>query len=251
MRGFWVDEKLESGNWDSPIFKPIYQYFKNMEKEFILHANQIVSLTNVGKDFIVDSFNISPDKVKVIPTSVDFSHFKRLNTSERENIRRDLGILNNDHVFIYSGSLGGNYPVDDLMKYYKVLSKNYDNSKLLVISKQHRLIPDSKGIIKMEVEHNEMPKYLSAADTGIIFYKKGFSNIGRCPTKFAEYIACGLDVEYPVNYGDLGSFRRSNMIKKYFALSTGMNTYHSLYKSLMDESMQEDPQDLKLVEVEK
>ncbi|MCH8234426.1 MAG: glycosyltransferase [Bacteroidetes bacterium] len=216
MRGFWVDEKLESGNWDSPIFKPIYQYFKNMEKEFIRHADQIVSLTNVGKDFLVDSFNISPSKVKVIPTCVDFSHFKRLNTSERENIRKELGFLNNDHVFIYSGSLGGNYPVDDLMNYYNVLSKNYDNSKLLVISKQHRLMPDGKGIIKMEAEHNEMPKYLSAADTGIIFYKTGFSNIGRCPTKFAEYIACGLDVEYPVKYGDLNNIKGYDMVKKYY-----------------------------------
>jgi len=105
MRGFWVDEKIESGNWDSPVFKPIYQYFKNKEKEFFHHADQIVSLTNVGKDFIVDSFNISPDKVKVIPTCVDYSHFKRLNTQERENVRLELGFLNNDHVFIYAGSL--------------------------------------------------------------------------------------------------------------------------------------------------
>ena len=251
MRGFWVDEKLESGNWDSPIFKPIYQYFKIMEKEFILHADQIVSLTNVGKDFIVDSFNISSFKVKVIPTCVDFSHFKRLNTSEKENIRQELGFSNNEHIFIYSGSLGGNYPVDDLMNYYNALSKGYDNSKLLVISKQHRLIPDYKGIIKMEAEHYEMPKYLSAGDTGIIFYKTGFSNVGRCPTKFAEYIACGLDVEYPEKYGDLNNIKGYDMVKKYYRLLTGIESYHGLYKSLMEESKQEDPQDLKLVEVEK
>ncbi len=28
MRGWWCDEKIESGNWNNFIFKPIYKYFK-------------------------------------------------------------------------------------------------------------------------------------------------------------------------------------------------------------------------------
>ena len=34
MRGWWVDEKLESGNWNSIVYKPIYNYFKNKESDF-------------------------------------------------------------------------------------------------------------------------------------------------------------------------------------------------------------------------
>jgi len=132
--------------------------------------------------------------------------------------------------------------VDDLMKYYNVLSKEYENSKLLIISKQHRLIPDEEGIIKMEAEYSEMSEYLSASDTGIIFYKTGFSNIGRCPTKFAEYIACGLDVEYPEKYGDLGTFEEYEMVKKYYDLSTGVETYHGLYVRLVNSSKADIPE---------
>ena len=34
MRGWWPDEKLESGLWDKAIFKPVYNYFKRKEREF-------------------------------------------------------------------------------------------------------------------------------------------------------------------------------------------------------------------------
>ena len=36
MRGWWPDEKKESGLWGNPIFKPIYRYFKEKERQ---HTN--------------------------------------------------------------------------------------------------------------------------------------------------------------------------------------------------------------------
>ena len=56
-------------------------------------------------------------------------------------------------------------------------------------------------VITHYVDREKMPDYLSCGDTGIIFYKKGFSNIGRCPTKYAEYVSCGMGVNYLEPYG--------------------------------------------------
>ena len=43
MRGWWADEKLESGNWDSLIFKYVYKYFLKRKKRFFL-KKQLIKL---------------------------------------------------------------------------------------------------------------------------------------------------------------------------------------------------------------
>ena len=59
MRGWWPDEKLESGLWKSPVFKPIYNYFKRKEKQFFQESDITVSLTYAGKKEIVENFHQS------------------------------------------------------------------------------------------------------------------------------------------------------------------------------------------------
>jgi len=233
MRGFWADEKLESGNWSSPIFKPVYRYFKKKEKQFIINSDRVISLTNAGKTFILDTFSVDAGKVRVVPTCVDLSHFQRSDSSERNLIRKHFGIEENESVFIYSGSLGGNYPVKLLMEYYEELSKDLKKSRLLVLSRQNDLLNGYPEVISKSVDRNKMPQYLSAGNTGIIFYKSGFSNIGRCPTKYAEYVACGLNVEYPEPYGDLGAYDPTN-ITKFFDLAVGVNVYDEVYKDVLN-----------------
>ena len=49
MRGWFADEKLESGSWKGLIYKPIYKYFKKLEKTLFIKSDKIISLTHVGK----------------------------------------------------------------------------------------------------------------------------------------------------------------------------------------------------------
>jgi len=62
MRGFWADERVEGGLWNlsNPVFRLIYGYFKKMERQFLLEADAVVSLTNNAKTEIgsmVPEFN--------------------------------------------------------------------------------------------------------------------------------------------------------------------------------------------------
>ena len=45
MRGWWADEKKDSGAWNSIIYQPIYSYFKNLEKELFKYCHHSISFT--------------------------------------------------------------------------------------------------------------------------------------------------------------------------------------------------------------
>lgn len=49
---------------------------------------------------------------------------------------------------------------------------------------------------------SDVPSYLSAADAGLAFIKPCFSKQASSPTKYAEYLACGLPLIINAGIGD-------------------------------------------------
>ncbi len=198
MRGFWADEKLESGNWSGTLFRPVYNYFKKKEKQFFNEANYIVSLTVAGKKEINKSFGVSNSKIKTIPTCVNQELFNLTSSNTKSQIRQDLNIEEDEKVLVYSGSLGGNYNINILIEAFIAFLKRYPKSKLLILTKTveddfPEIDPTIKSkMIFKSLPYHEVGNYLSIADLGFVFYKKGFSTIGRYPTKLGEYWSCGV-----------------------------------------------------------
>ena len=271
MRGWWPDEKMESGYWASPVYKPVYKYFKNKERLFFTESDKVVSLTYKGKEAIVNGFFADPDRVGVIPTCVDFEIFKPRNETDRALQRKSLGIHENESVFVYSGSIGGNYEESTLIDVFLEYSKHHPNSYLLILSKDpvggaviEKL--KSAGIKRFSI-HNaafrEVSRFLCASDVGFIYYKLEFSTIGRSPTKMGEYWASGIPVISFKGIGDLDSIiskypdsgillsaEKSNWGKEmqqlsfahpeklrqysidYFHIQKGVQFYNSIYNEL-------------------
>jgi glycosyltransferase involved in cell wall biosynthesis len=211
MRGWWADEKLESGLWDAKIYRLIYNYFKKLEKINFRECDYAISLTNRGKEQIVQQHLAEPDKIGVIPTCVDFETFKSVDADFKKAMREKLGISDAERVFVYSGSIGGNYDSDMLISVFKSFKSVYCQSYLLILSKDP-FPPDVKtrfisaGIDRMAIYNLPFPEvtnYLRAADVGFIYYKRSFSVIGRSPTKLGEYWASGLPVITFKGIGDL------------------------------------------------
>jgi len=215
MRGWWADEKKESGLWNSKIYSPIYLYFKNLEAKLFKYSDHSISLTKAGYDEIVRK-NLKPaNEVSVIPTCVDFNIFKPFNLSVKKSAREELNIDINDTVIVYSGSLGGNYNIDIIVNLYKASKKLNINTKILILSHtdyDYILSEINKNEVTMEdvriksCNYSDVHRYLIAGDIGIINYKKSFSILGRSPTKMGEYWACGLPVICEKNTGDVDYF---------------------------------------------
>lgn len=219
MRGWWADEKKDSGAWNSIIYQPIYSYFKNLEKELFKYCHHSISLTTAGYREIINQNLKASDQVSVIPTCVDFEIFKPFDLQTRQMVRKELQIGFNDKVILYSGSLGGNYNIDTIVETYKASKELKYDSKILILShtdpsyiraelKKYN-IPINDIRIK-GCNYDEVYRYLMCGDVGIINYHRCFSTIGRSPTKMGEYWACGLPVLCKKDTGDV-----DNVIQQY------------------------------------
>lgn len=271
MRGFWADEKLESGHWGGKLYQPIYKFFKKKEADFFNYSDRIISLTVNGKKEILSKHQVSEKKIITIPTCVNYNIFKPYSKKVKCSIKQKLKIPDQAKVFVYSGSLGGNYDISILINAYKAFFKKHPNSYLLILTKtieaKFPKLPQKleDRIIMKSVDYHEVSDYLMLADLGFIFYKKGYSTIGRYPTKLAEYWACGLpclvynkigdtkelldkyknngfyyfnkfELEEKMNLFNLDvdkGILRNNAISE-FSLDMGVEKYHLVYKELLN-----------------
>ncbi|WP_183906718.1 glycosyltransferase [Rufibacter immobilis] len=212
MRGWWPDEKLESGFWNSPVYKPVYSYFKKLERQFFKNSDFTVSLTYAGKDEIVKNKWKEADAIGVIPTCVDFGIFKPFEEVTRNAVRAELKIPLDAQVLLYSGSLGGNYKLEDFLEVYRAFKTVSPNGYFLILSKTEpepvlQFIEesgiDASSIIITSADYDEVYKYIHASDVGLIIYSITYSVIGRSPTKLGEYWAGGIPAISLKGVGDL------------------------------------------------
>ncbi len=214
MRGWWADEKKESGSWDSTIFYPIYLYFKKLERKLFTESDFAISLTKSGYREILDKKLKNSSNLAIIPTCVNFNIFKQYDLRTRNNIRSELGIKEEEFVILYSGSLGGNYKIDIIINLYRAAKRVNKKSKIFLVTHTNKrdIFSAMRGeniplddLVIVSSNYEDVHLYLMAGDVGVIDYKRSFSTIGRSPTKMGEYWACGLPVVSKANTADVDS----------------------------------------------
>lgn len=213
MRGFWVDERVDNGQWDlnKPLFKWAYKVYKGKEKKYLQQAAHIISLTQNGKNELINNMNTASGKITVIPCCVDLVHFNYDNISKADSLalRSALGIGEGDKVLSYLGSLGGWYLSDQMLMFFKQLKKSCPEAKFLFITH------DAPDIVLSSVQKNgitpsdiiihassreKVPLYLSLSDWSIFFIKDAYSKKASSPTKQGEIMAMGI----PLICNDIG-----------------------------------------------
>ena len=131
IRGFWADEKVDSKSWDikKPIYKKVYNYFKQKEKTLFKEADALVCLTTSSKNDILINHgeNINESKIHVIPCCVDTALFIKQN-EKIEQTKKELGLNSNDFVLCYLGSVGTWYELGYMFQFFNLLSKKINNA---------------------------------------------------------------------------------------------------------------------------
>ena len=207
MRGFWADEKVDGGLWQSDGFT--YKLTKWLEQRFLLAADHVVSLTHAGvaemKLFPYLQHSMPP--VTVIPTCADLTRFAPMPRAER----RLIGI---GFVLGYVGSLGTYYLFDEVVACFKQLRLMRPDAHLLVVNRgQHVYIRERlsvAGVPDAVVEltsatHVQMPSQITRMDAGIFFIKPVFSKQASAPTKLAEFLGCGIPCLVNAGVGDMAA----------------------------------------------
>ncbi len=215
MRGFFADERAESGLWNQKriVYRLIYNYFKKQENEFLLAADKIVVLTNAAKNIIYDKFHIGHSKMSVIPCCVDTGQFDpgKIDLGMQASWKQKLLIGEDDFVISYLGSMGTWYLLNEMLDFFHQLTQTFTNAKFLFIThhpKEDIMRSAAKKNISMErivvvkAQRKEVPLLLSLSQLSVFFIMPTFSKTASSPTKQAEIFSMGIPVVCNTGIGD-------------------------------------------------
>jgi hypothetical protein len=204
---------LESGTWSR--FGMKYNFQKYWERQQIKYAEGIMPVAQGYTDLLLQQ-GVSQDKLRTVPCSVQIDEFQ-FNIEFRKKIRAQFGWENNT-VGVYAGKYGDLYYDDEAFQIYKQCFDQIPDFKLIILSPQpskniyqklnkHNI--DVSNVWVGSVLHQEVSKYLSAADFAFATYKQSNSKKYLSPVKVGEYWANGLAVLLTEGIGD-----DSDIIKK-------------------------------------
>ncbi|MDQ3078043.1 MAG: glycosyltransferase [Pseudomonadota bacterium] len=216
MRGYWADEKVEGGSWPlgNPLFRAVYRHFKRLETDFLQNADATVSLTRTARDeLMARSAGKRPlQRVEVIPCCVDFDHFAELDDEQRGAARRLLGIEPDALVLGYLGSLGGNYMLDEMLRFFAAVRDRRPGARFLFVTRNDpaeirraaaKLDIGAGELIIRSAQREEVPGLIGIADLGVAFKQPTFSAKACSPTKLGEMLALGIPMVVNAGVGDV------------------------------------------------
>ena len=212
IRGLQAEEYADAGHWD--VRSAPFRLTKRLEQAALHNAAGIVTLTEAIRPVLQTFAGLQRRAVmppwSVIPTCVDLDHFT-FDGQGRAQIRERLGIGDRP-VLVYSGSIGTWYLLDEMLDFYQVARARWPGLFFLALVNRSpevvaRALAD-RGIPAADfsvtwARHDEVPAYLSAADAGVAFIRPCLSKLSSSPTKYAEYLACGLPLVANAGVGDV------------------------------------------------
>lgn len=210
MRGFWADERVDAGLWKPD--SPLYRSAKWFEKQFLLQADHVVSLTHAAiremQKFPYLQNRFPP--YSIIPTCADLDRFTLPSPESRQNRPFTLG---------YVGSVGGWYLWEETLKCFDIFLHLFPSSRILIVNRgEHdfikkklvsmRILPFALEIVSAQFEN--MPQWISQMDATVFFIRPSFSKKASSPTKLAEFLGCGVPCLVNRGVGDMDDIMRLN-----------------------------------------
>ena len=207
IRGFWPDERVDAG-----LIRPgglVYRVLKAIERISLRRSAAIVTLTEASVPILRDDprFGKPRAQVTVIPTCVDLDRFHPAGQGKWD-----------EFILGYVGSFGTWYMLDETVELFAALRERAPDARFLIVNRNDHDairaalarsgIPESSCELR-SARFGEMPDLIAQMTAGLCFVRPQFSKISSAPTKFAEYLACGVPVVATEGVGDLGDIIRS------------------------------------------
>ncbi len=163
---------------------------------------EIQAVSPAMKEYVIKNYKSLPEKITIathdIPQKMQPAHVAQW----KKEIRELLQIPENAYVYCYNGSAKPWQCIDKVIVFFKEEIPKNENCFLLIVTQDcttikniiaQQMIPENMYKI-VTVEHNDIYKYLSAADAGILFRDEHVINWVSRPTKLLEYQSVGLKI---------------------------------------------------------
>jgi glycosyltransferase involved in cell wall biosynthesis len=209
VRGLLADEYVDAGHWQKDSI--YYSITKASERKALAAADGVVTLTEAIWPFIEKSEGLRGRQVvhEVVPCCADLNLFT-FNPQERQRLRKEMGV-DDRFVIVYSGSIDGWYLTEEMADFFLALRQHEPRAHFLWLTTgshaRIRELMQARGMTTQDYTVHtattcDVPSYLSASDAGLAFIKPCFSKLASSPTKYAEYLGCGLPLVINAGVGD-------------------------------------------------
>lgn len=208
-----TDYMVEAGVWSEKSWEA--RLLRKYEMRVAKGASYIFTATNAMIEKL-KSLNIK-SKIYRVPSCVDLSLFN-FSQIDRLKIRRKYAIQGSDCVITYLGKFGGMYMEEEIFDFFKICEEyGKINFKYFIITPdshegifnyiESKNLDKSKFIV-MTLQRNEISKFLSASDFGLVPVRQNPGKRYCSPIKDGEYWACGLPILIPKGISDDYIFAR-------------------------------------------
>ncbi|HVS81089.1 MAG TPA: glycosyltransferase [Pyrinomonadaceae bacterium] len=209
VRGLMAEEYADAGHWRTDSIP--YRITKAVEGRALAAADGVVTLTERIWPVMNQWDSLRNHRVahEVVPCCADLELFS-FSQEDRLWRRAELA-LQDRFVVVYSGSIDGWYLTESMADFFVTLRKQKHSAHFLWLTPAHheRLheLMRAGGVSESDYTvlasaPRDVPSYLSAGDAGLAFIKPCFSKLASSPTKYAEYLACGLPLIINAGIGD-------------------------------------------------
>ena len=186
---------------------------RTVERTALAGSDAVFAVSTPLMDYLDQRYHL-PAIRKVIPTCVNTASFAPA-PEVRTAMRDDLDI--GDRLAVaYNGSMTAWHLPNEIIRTFATVKRLVPNSFLVLVTKDADLAEQAAtrgglavgGYVIRSAQHSEVPQYLAACDLAILVRDNSVVNAVACPTKFAEYLSCGLPVVISPGIGDTESIVR-------------------------------------------
>ncbi|GAB4539765.1 MAG: hypothetical protein Fur002_05420 [Anaerolineales bacterium] len=197
IQGAVADERIYAERL-SPQDKSVQRLLKD-EAQALTQSNRLIFVSHAMQTHYEKKFGATLAPAAILPCAAraDFA----LNESTREQIRREYGISER-LVICYSGSVRAYQLPDAMAALFAAIRREFPQAFFLIFSREKTFFENllqARGISSEDYRiefapQGELFSRLQAADAGLLLRDNSIVNRVASPTKFAEYLLCGLPV---------------------------------------------------------
>ncbi len=171
-------------------------------------SDHMLVISEKHAEHMAARFGYAREKMTVVPNGTDTEVF-RPDPEARAALREELGILPEQLVVIYCGRIQPWQCLPESLALFGHLRAARPNAHLLMLTPDlddgralARTLLEQNACTLLSAPHREVPRYLAAADIGLLLRRPTPRNAVASPTKFAEYMACALPTAIGPGVGD-------------------------------------------------
>ena len=202
--GLPIEERIDFAGLKKESFQ--YKLMKSAETKMLKCADAVITRSQKAIDIHIDHIGESyRSKFSVVFNGRDKNVFA-YQPNLREEVRQELG-LKDEFLFVYAGSLGPQYCLNEMLEILQAYAENHW-AKFLILTgntefAEQNIPSELKAhVILKSVPSEKVSFYLNGGDVAFGLRKPTFSMQGVAPIKLGEYLLCGLPVIASKGIGD-------------------------------------------------